>query len=106
MMNGLKSIRRERASLERDRVVLTSMMAETAVADAIMSMDEKFYESVEDDEIDAAIDKIPEADDDDEQINRILDSDKDMNLDEILGIDAEIPEGGSCCDEEECGKNC
>ena len=52
MFGGLKSIRRERAALERDRVVLGTMMEDAEVAEAVESMDTDFFEGVTSDEID------------------------------------------------------
>ena len=85
MMNGLHSIRRERASLERDRVVIGAMTEHT-IANAIEDMDPNFFEDTTQEEIDELIERIPEYDGDEEEIDRILDSEEDLNLDDILGV--------------------
>ena len=87
MFGGLKSIRRERAALERDRVVLGTMMEDAEVAEAVESMDTDFFEGVTSDEIDELIDRLPESDDEDGQVDKILNSKEDMSVDEILGVD-------------------
>lgn len=87
MFGGLKSIRRERAALERDRVVLGTMMEDAEVAEAVESMDTDFFEGVTSDEIDELIDRLPESDDEDSQVDKILNSKEDMSVDEILGVD-------------------
>lgn len=88
MINGLKSIRRERASLERDRVILGSMMEDAKIADSIMEFDSEFFESVSDEELEELINKIPESDEDDEQVERILKSgDAGLDVDGILGVE-------------------
>lgn len=87
MFGGLKSIRRERAALERDRVVLGTMMEDAEVAEAVESMDTDFFEGVTSDEIDELIDRLPESDDEDAQVDKILNSKEDMSVDEILGVD-------------------
>ena len=86
MFGGLKSIRRERAALERDRVVLGTMMEDAEVAEAVESMDTDFFEGVTSDEIDELIDRLPESDDEDAQVDKILNSKEDMSVDEILGV--------------------
>lgn len=90
MMNGLKSIRRERAMLERNRVVIGSMFESEEINAAIEEMATDYIESVTDEEIEAMIDKIPESDDEDEQIEKILLSDSDMDVDDVLGVDDEV----------------
>lgn len=88
MMNGLQSIRRERASLERDRVIIGSMMEDAKIADSIMEFDSEFFESVSADEIEELISKIPESEDDDEQVEKILTSgDTGLDVDGILGVE-------------------
>lgn len=87
MFSGLKSIRKERASLERNRVLITSMMEDAHMSDAFMAADENFFEGVSIDEIDELINKLPESDEEDAQIQRILASDEDMDIDEIIGVE-------------------
>lgn len=89
MMNGLKSIRRERATLERNRVVIGSMLESSEVDDYMIDSIENFYESVSDEELEALIDKIPESDEESDQVERILKSDEDMDVDAILDVSAD-----------------
>lgn len=87
MISGLKSIRRERASLERDRVLLTSMLEDAEIADAIDSViEDSYFEGVSEDEIEQLIAKIPESDEEDEQVDRILASNEDLDVDAILNV--------------------
>lgn len=89
MINGLKSIRRERASLERDRVIMGSMMEDVEIDDMMFgTLDSTFLEAVSEDEIEELINKIPESDEEDEQIERILLApDTGLDVDGVLGID-------------------
>ena len=87
MISGLKSIRRERASLERDRVVLGSMLEDAQIADGFDELDSEFFEGVSSEEIEELIDRIPQSDEEDDQIEKILKSSDDLGVDEILGID-------------------
>lgn len=86
MLSGLKSIRQERASLERDRVVFTTMMEDAQVAEAFDELDSDFFEGVSDEEIEELINKIPQSDEEDEQVERILKSSEDLGIDEILDV--------------------
>ena len=86
MLSGLKSIRQERASLERDRVVFTAMMEDAQVAEAFDELDSDFFEGVSDEEIEELINKIPQSDEEDEQVERILKSSEDLGIDEILNV--------------------
>lgn len=87
MFSGLTSIRRERASLERDRVVIGSMMEDAKICDAFSDINDEFFEGVSSEEIEDLISKIPESDEDDEQVEKILKSKEDMDVDDILGIE-------------------
>lgn len=87
MISGLKSIRRERASLERDRVVLGSMLEDAQIAEGFDELDSEFFEGVSSEEIEELIDRIPQSDEEDDQIEKILKSSDDLGVDEILGID-------------------
>lgn len=92
MINGLKSIRRERAKLERDRVVTQSMMEDAHLSDLICDIIEDngvVTESTSSQELEALIDKLPESEEEDAQIEKILASDDDLDIDGILGVDAE-----------------
>ena len=72
MISGLKSIRRERASLERDRVVLGSMLEDAQIAEGFDELDSEFFEGVSSEEIEELIDRIPQSDEEDDQIEKIL----------------------------------
>ncbi len=89
MIDGLKSLRKERANIERDRVVFSSMLEDALTADLLIESDEtNLYESaVSEDDLDILIDKIPESEEEDEEIERILKSDEPMDVDDILGVD-------------------
>lgn len=90
MISGLKSIRRERAALERDRIVIGSMLEDSIIGEAFLDYDNAFFEGVTSEEIEDLIDKIPESDESDEEIERILKSGPDANVDQILGIEDEL----------------
>lgn len=91
MFNAYKSITRDRATMERTRVVLSSMLEDAKLDEAFESVNEGVFEGVEDDEIDKLLDRIPESDDNEEneEIDRIVDSEEDLDVDEILGIKTE-----------------
>ena len=89
MFEGLKTIRRERAAMERDRVVFGSMLESKKIEDAFHDLDEHYFEGVEDEEIDELIARIPESDEEDEQIDRIVNAEDDLDIDAILGVDAD-----------------
>ena len=87
MFAGLKSIRRERAELERTRVLFSAMLEGAEIQDTFDSVSNRdFFEGVSEQEIEDMIDKIPESDEEDEQVDRILASDGDMDIDKIFGI--------------------
>ena len=71
MLHGFKSIRRERASLERDRVVMTAMLEDATVADLLESTD-TVMEGVSDVEIEDLIAKIPESEEDDDMLSDLI----------------------------------
>lgn len=106
LFDGLNSIRRERAALERDRVVIGSMVEDAAISESIVALGSDFFEDASEEELNDIIDKIPVDDSDiDRQVDRVLASDTDMDVDDILGIDIEDDEKcDSCddCDGEEC----
>ena len=88
MYAGLRSIRRERAALERDRVILSAMMEDAKVADAFYNLDkDAFFEGVKDEDLDDLISRIPESDEDEDELDRILASGEGLRVDDILGID-------------------
>jgi len=90
MINGLKSVRRERAALERDRIVMGSMIEDSVISEAFLDYDDAIFEGVTSEEIEELIDKIPESDESDDEIERILKSNSDMDVDQILGIENEV----------------
>lgn len=93
MTSALKSVKQERAALERDRVVMGSMIQDGVVAEAVESFDTDFFEGVSGEEVAELIDRIPESDEEDEQVDRILNADEDLDIDDVLGVehdDAEI----------------
>lgn len=88
MFAGLKSIRRERAELERARVMITSMMESSEIQDTFDAIETgDFFEGVTEEEIEDMIDKIPETDLEDEQVDKILGSEENLTIDQILGIE-------------------
>lgn len=88
MFVGLKSIRRERAELERARVMITSMMESSEIQDTFDSIETgDFFEGVTAEEIEDMIDKIPETDLEDEQVDKILGSEENLTIDQILGVE-------------------
>ena len=89
MMKGLKSIRQERASLERDRVIFGSMVESAQISDAFAALADNVSEATSDEEIEELINNIPLSDEEDEQVERILKSSEDMDVDAILGVDAD-----------------
>ena len=91
MFNAYKSISRDRAKLERDRVIISSMLEDAKIDEAFDDVNGAVFEGVDEEEIDELIDKIPESDDneEDEEIDNILNSDKDLDVDEIIGVETE-----------------
>lgn len=92
MINALKSIRRERAKLERDRVVTESMQEDAFLGDLICDIvesDGSLTESTTSDDIEALIDKLPESEEEDSQIERILTADDDIGIDEVLDVSSD-----------------
>ena len=90
IFSGFQSIRKERAMLERNRVVMTSMMEDAKISDAWTSaFSQDFFEGVNDSEIEELIARIPESDpsDEDAEVERILMSDNDLDVDGILGVE-------------------
>lgn len=88
MYNGLKSIRRERATLERNRVIMTSMMEDENLSDLMQdAIPGSYVESVDDSDIEKLIANLPESDMEDEDIERVLKADMDLDVDGILGIE-------------------
>lgn len=90
MINGLRHVARDRARLERDRVVLSSMIRDMNINESVLDIvADSFYESGEEDEnIDELIEKIPEStpEDEEKEIDRVLSSETGLEVDEILDI--------------------
>lgn len=88
MYTGLKSIRRERALLERNRVLTTSMLEDSFIADLFEATHEgNYFEGVADEELERLIEQIPEDDETDDQLDRILTADVGLDTDDILGVE-------------------
>lgn len=90
IFNGFQSIRRERAMLERTRVVLTSMMEDAKISNAFANtVSENYFEGVDDKELEDLIAKIPESDpsDEEKEVNKILMSDNGLDVDGIFDVE-------------------
>ena len=66
------------------------MLEDSVIGEAFLDYDDTFFEGVTSEEIEDLIDKIPESDESDEEIERILKSDSDVDVDQILGIEDEL----------------
>lgn len=89
MIEAFKSVRKERAGIEHDRLYIESMLEDEAVdaslsAMAPMTMMEGV--DISDADIEALIDKLPVTDGDDEEIEKILQSKKNLSIDDVMGI--------------------
>ena len=71
MIEAFKSVRKERASIERDRLYIESMMEDVDISDA---------------DIEALIDKLPVTDGDDQEVEKILQSKKNLSIDDVMNI--------------------
>ena len=90
MIEAFKSVRKERAGIEHDRLYIESMLEDESVDAAIAALaPTAMMEDVEisDADIEALLDKIPVADGDDEEIEKILQSKKNLSIDDVMGID-------------------
>lgn len=101
MIEGLRSIARERAIQERDRRRYGNMHDNDKIIDAFLTVEsgyptshDIYFESsdedddYEDKEIDELIDKIPESEDDDEEeISSIINGDEEVNIGDMIEID-------------------
>lgn len=90
IFSGFQSIRKERAMLERNRVVMTSMLEDAKISNAWANAFEKdFFEDVNDAELEELINRIPESDpsDEDAEVEKILMSDNELDVDGILGVE-------------------
>ena len=90
MISGLKSIRRGRAALEHARVVIGSMIEDNIINESFSEMNENFFENVTDEEIEELIAKLPECEEEDAEVERIMKSDTDLTVDEIIGVEEEV----------------
>ena len=106
MIEAFKSVRKERASIERDRLYIESMMEDEATEAALCALvPETMMEDVDisDADIEALIDKLPVTDGDDEEIEKILQSKKNLSIDDVMGIAGDEDEDDDLCiDDEAC----
>lgn len=93
-MIDTEQIAYERASFARDVEYLQQMAEDDVIQESMVALD-RFHkgtigifesEVTDDPEILEVIDKIPDKGNEEEEIQRILTSDKDMNIDDIIGI--------------------
>ena len=63
------------------------MLEDAQIAEGFDELDSEFLEGVSSEEIEELIDRIPQSDDEDDQIEKILKSSDDLGVDEILGVD-------------------
>ena len=94
MINGLRSIARERAEFERDRLLFESFhdmerIKDTFIQEGYIDLDDKKCCENSDDDINRLIDQLPESDDveDDEQIGRILSAEDDIDVEQMLATE-------------------
>ena len=106
MIEAFKSVRKERAGIEHDRLYIESMMEDEAVDAALSAMAPMtMMEGVDisDADIEALIDKLPVTDGDDEEIEKILQSKKNLSIDDVMGIVGDEDEDDDLCiDDEAC----
>ena len=89
MIEAFKSVRKERASIERDRLYIESMMEDDATEAAPCALvPETMMEDVDisDADIEALIDKLPVTDGDDQEVEKILQSKKNLSIDDVMNI--------------------
>ena len=86
---GFKSIRRERAALERTRVLITSMMEDEKVTTAFENVEGDYLEYVSDAELEDLIARLPESsgEDEDAEVEKILTSNNELDIDGVLGVE-------------------
>lgn len=87
---GFQSIRRERAILERNRVLMTSMIKDGEISTAFENAsNHDFFEDVSEAELEELISRIPESSpgDEDAEVERILTSNNELDVDGILGVE-------------------
>ena len=80
--------RSERAEIERDRLYLESMAADDMIENYMNLIPGSMMEDVDvsDAEIEALIDKIPDSDNVDQEVEDILKSKKNISIDDLIGI--------------------
>lgn len=94
MINGLKSIAKQRAAIEAESILMESVLENQEVADLFLAesgeatigdiYSDEDVDIPDDAEIDALIDNLPESDiDDDEILDKMLSSD-DVDIDDIF----------------------
>lgn len=89
MYSGLTSVKRERAKLEVDRVMTESMLADDTLANLLMESDD-YFEFTSEDEIESIISKLPETDEEDAQIDKVLSTDENLDVDDLLGVENDV----------------
>ena len=106
MIEAFKSVRKERAGIEHYRLYIESMLEDEAVDAALSAMAPMtMMEGVDisDADIEALIDKLPVTDGDDEEIEKILQSKKNLSIDDVMGIaGGEDEDDDLCIDDEAC----
>lgn len=97
MIRGLKAVARNRARLERDRIIYSSMIKDMEFADAMLESSCDYMledgDQFDNEELDKFIEMIPVTDTDaaeEEQIQQIIDSDKSLEVDDLLAINDAI----------------
>jgi hypothetical protein len=96
MTNGINSVLLERAEMVRDMEYTKCIVEDAEINDAIDSvkhMCPDAFDSTEftDEQLDDAIDQIPDDDADrNEEINRIAQADHDMSIDDVMGLSDDI----------------
>ena len=87
MYDGLVAIRRKRAELERNRVLIGSEVQDSYI-DEVFNVAENtnYLESVTEEELEKLIDALPATDSTEEELDRILATSEELGADEILDI--------------------
>ena len=95
MITGLRSIARERAEAERDRLLFESFhdmerIKDMFIQEGYIDLDDMECCESGDDDINRLIDQLPESDDieDDEQIGRILSAEDDIDVEQMLATES------------------
>lgn len=104
MIEAFKSVRKERAGIEHDRLYIESMLEDENVDAAIAALaPTAMMEDVDisDSDIEALLDKIPVTDGDDEEIEKILQSKKNLSIDDVMGIGGSEDEDEDLDDDED-----